>query len=271
VRNTGLFMSWSHSLTTIAICGALLLSGTTIADAKRLAGERSLSKTKYGYAITEENVRGGRQSQRFELRSGDCWKDTKWSDCENNRSRTEIELKHQWKYGTDKWFGFSVLVAKDFPLSNRTWTTIAQIHQVNGFKAKEPDGSVSTPNHLQLALNGDTLILAVHTQVDDKYVVVEKAIAPASQVKGKWVDIQLRFDTSSNTGKIQVYMNGSLFSELPNSVIKKPNHYYFKYGIYTDGEKTWGKDRPTMIIHFDEMRIGNTRESVGFDAQNPID
>ena len=51
---------------------------------------------KYGMQVVNKSdghpVRAGKQSIRFELRAGDCGKDTdgKWNDCKTNRERHEL-------------------------------------------------------------------------------------------------------------------------------------------------------------------------------------
>ncbi len=41
----------------------------------RLTGERSLSTTSWGYSVVSDIVRAGKDSQRFEVRPGDCGED----------------------------------------------------------------------------------------------------------------------------------------------------------------------------------------------------
>ena len=54
---------------------------------------------KYGMQVVNKSdgypVRTGEKSIRFELRAGDCGKDTdgKWSDCKTNRERHELSAR----------------------------------------------------------------------------------------------------------------------------------------------------------------------------------
>ena len=50
----------------------------------RLTGVRSLSTASWGYSVVSDIVRAGKESQRFEVRPGDCGEDSGWSDCDNN-------------------------------------------------------------------------------------------------------------------------------------------------------------------------------------------
>ena len=59
----------------------------------RLDGNRSLNDKKHGYAISSDVARAGKKSQRFEVRAGDCGEEIGWSDCANDRERSEIIVK----------------------------------------------------------------------------------------------------------------------------------------------------------------------------------
>ena len=55
----------------------------------------------------------GEKSIRFELNDGECGYEPKWSDCENDRERTELYYKrYPSKY--ERWYQFYIFLPKDY-------------------------------------------------------------------------------------------------------------------------------------------------------------
>jgi len=78
--------------TVLGISGIVFLTGCNV---DRLPGSRSLNDTPHGYQIVNAPVRAGQESQRFEVRPGDCGKSKTWNDCETDRERSEIALSQR--------------------------------------------------------------------------------------------------------------------------------------------------------------------------------
>lgn len=89
------------AISLMIVAMLLSLSPNATMALGRLEGHRSLNDKKHGYAISSDVARAGRKSQRFEVRAGDCGEDPGWSDCANNRERSEISIKKTWGYGKD--------------------------------------------------------------------------------------------------------------------------------------------------------------------------
>ena len=188
---------------SLALAGALALTAcVTTSGSGRLAGERSLSSTPYGYAIVSDVARAGSQSQRFDVRPGDCgtdrWSD--WNDCENDRERSEIMLdRKKWKYGSNTWIGFSVFLPPDFQTSSRVRTTVGQIHHKGG-----PSGSAnnlpSFPPLMQLEMLGDRYCMRTHILSGDcdnvKNNVRDFNLIAIHEMRGRWTDVAINFNTS---------------------------------------------------------------------------
>ena len=55
----------------------------------------------------------GNNSIRFESNNGECWQEPVWSDCKNDRERTELYYeKKPWK--KERWYRFYIYLPKDY-------------------------------------------------------------------------------------------------------------------------------------------------------------
>jgi hypothetical protein len=254
------------------LCAALLLVfglSACMEVSNELPVERSLNNTAHGYKTISSPTRKGEQSQRFEVRPGDCGRDFKWSDCDVGSERSEVAVKQQWHHGDDVWIGFSIYVPPNIPKAN-TWTTIGQIHQ-NDVKMTAPDGSTKSPNHMQFAMSGNDLELAVWSQTEQGAHAESYYLRSIKSMEGKWTDIQWRFDTKNSNGDLEIWMDDRLVKRLSDTVTVKPSSYYFKYGIYRAGLKRLAAPIPTQVVIYDEVRIGSTREAVNVRSLPAVD
>ena len=252
----------------------------------------------YGHQISEDIVRKGKVSERFEIRHGDC----DYDDCTRDRRRIEYN-----KFGvpiTDvTWFAWSIYLPKDFDTLESANTTLGQI-------------KVLGPTQIPLvAVNARENDIRFHFQTPNyDETCVPVATDNIWLHRGKWIDIMVRldFDTEFKENKkyAQVYVNGvsDKRCDIYNPVILGPkDDVYFRYGIYNsyvsrwfDQNKTkevnltewthkhgtyhtissptnkpwdidWGVKLPTQVVHFDEVRLGPTRESVDINMNEAVD
>ena len=242
----------------------------------RLQGERSLNDTAYGYSIVSNLVRAGAQAQRFEVRAGDCADDpwSSWSDCENNRERSEISLNRRWAYGADMWIGFSVYLPESFETSSRVKTTVGQIHQ-KGAATGTAGGLPSRPPLMQLEMRGNRYFLRVHLLSGDadnvRNDVVDFTLVDIRDMRGRWTDIAINFNTAEGEELLEVYVNGERKARHTNWITFEPESYYFKYGIYRSFVTRHGGPMPTQILFIDEVRMGASLESVMVSEAQPVD
>ena len=108
----------------------LILCNNAFAKTKFSEVKKALKKDGYGKAIPEEfhNLNSpkainpvsvsdfsivGENSIRFESNNGECGKEPKWSDCENDRERTELYYKKiSWK--KERWYRFYIHLPEDY-------------------------------------------------------------------------------------------------------------------------------------------------------------
>lgn len=255
----------------ISLLCVLLLEGCI---SGRLVGFRSLSTTSWGYGVVESPVRAGKQSQRFEVRPGDCAADGKWSDCKNNRERSEYSLRRAISPGRDTWIAFSVYVPEDFADSPRVATSMGQIHQKGG-PSGTAGGLPSFPPLLQLNMKGGLYRACIHilsgspTNIGDRCDYY--TLAALDDMRGRWTDVTIHFDTTDRTSLMEIFVNGEEKARLSDFVRFWPKEYYVKYGLYRSFVSRHGGPMPTQVAWFDEVRIGKTREAVAIDPANPVD
>lgn len=239
-----------------------------------VSGSRSLSSTLHGYSLTSEIVRAGDQSQRFEVRAGDCGAEPGWSDCTNDRERSEIRVLKRWTYGSNQWIGFSVYLPEDFKTSSKVNTTVGQIHQLGG-PTGTAGGLKSYPPLMQMNLKGSTYSMCVHilsgstTNVRDECNFLK--IMDIADMRGTWTDLVINLDTSDDKQRMDVYANNKKVASISDWIKFRPRHYYLKYGIYRSFVSKHPGPMPTQILYIDEVKMGDTRESVRVNTQLPVD
>ena len=203
-------------------------------------------------------VRAGEKSIRFELRSGDCDKDSEgsWSDCKNDRERHELSggKKVDKMSGGEYWFSWSVYFPKDhqnlYPLSNN----YGQFHQQDGppvFMFKELKDGYSV----------------VRTIGDIDYDV--KKLVDNKDMPGSWIDILINAKwTKKDNGFFKVWVNDELKYDYKGPT-KTKTYVYQKFGIYSTGITKYinykNVEVPTRVIYFDEVRKSKKREKVALN------
>jgi len=247
-------------------------------------------------------VRSGKQSVRFEVRSGDCEKnyydDSEWSDCDNDRERHELSGGGDTMSEGEYWFSWSIYFPEDhinlYPLFNN----YGQFHQKGG----APVFMFKEDNH------GYTLLRTIDDNDHDEKVLINK-----TKMLGNWFDILINAKwTKKENGFFKVWVNDKLKYDYKGATMSAKSVYY-KFGIYRTGisryinyknlDAIWGcfkekgytteentalftlnkkkighkismqiykkcKDYykhtevPTTIVYFDEVRKGKSKESV---------
>ncbi len=258
----------------LTFAAILSLLFAQVADARRLAGERSLSKTKWGYALVKSPTRAGKRAQRFEVRPGDCSRDSGWDDCANDRERSEYRVKKSIAYGTDSWIGFSIYLPPDFYASPSVNTTVGQIHQRGG-PSGTARGLPSNPPLLQLEMRNNTYKVGVHilsgsaTDVRDEVRYFD--LSSLSAMRGRWTDVMIHLDTSGGRQVLEVYINGKRKAQLANFIGFVPKEYYFKYGIYRSFVSKERRPMPTQMLIIDEVKFGKSAGAVAVNPKKPVD
>jgi hypothetical protein len=244
---------------------------------------------KHRFKMVKSPVRRGNKAQRYEIRHGDCGKTSGYSDCDNDRGR--IERKEKPKNSMSKpnqgtWYGYSILIPKDFVSLGKGNTILSQ-------------AKVEKHGTPLWALNFN----------DKPYVLFgDGKHCPMGSMKswmGKWVDVTVyaHYGLSGQPVYFELYKDGKRICKrtkpiMPASYANKKQKIGLKYGIYSSyvsrylsrhatkkvtaaafkqkhstGSSSksaakrpfdydWGVKLPTHVIYYDEMRYGKTRAAV---------
>ena len=242
-----------------------LINGTAFSKTKFSQVKKALKEDKYGKAIPEQfhflNARHainpvsvsdfsivGEKSVRFELNDGECGYEPKWSDCENDRERTELYYK-RYPSKAERWYQFYIFLPKDYNSVAPSKMSLIQ------WKRHKPSKVLVMFQHMHAGLtfnrNGDTF--------RDSYVLLKKN----EELLGNWT--QIIFNTNwhpdPDKGFMRVWIDGQLkidFEGISNHP-SKGKEQSLRYGLYNSSMSRYKnifetKKMPQRIIFFDGVR-----------------
>ena len=183
---------------------------------------------KHGFQIVNKEdghpVRAGSQSIRFEVRQGDCGKDSdgSWSDCKNDRERHELSGAQSHMVKGEYWFSWSIYFPEDhknlYPLSN----AFGQFHQKEG-----------NPIFMFKELKDGYSIVRSITDKDEDYN--QQNLLNNEEVLGKWFDILINAKwTKKKDGFFKIWINDELKYNYVGPT-KSKSKVYQKFGVYRTG------------------------------------
>ena len=255
------------------------------------------SRQGYAYGLSEEVFLSPPESERFELRHGDCGRDPYWSDCHNDRQR--IERVSSWSRARSLIYRFALYLPAEFKSLHPANTSLAQV------KAKSWRHPI-----WMIQLNGENL----EWHFND--VGRSCPLLPLSEMRGRWTRFVIHADYwGQDNGPIRkdgrygaIWVNGKRIScyalkapltgpGLRQALGKKGSS--FRYGIYNsyvsryldafsthqvdaiqwadvhENEGTinysrtnrpfdldWGITLPTQIVFFDDISISTAPPSL---------
>jgi hypothetical protein len=281
----------------MAFCLTVVMGGPAMAiDASfgipvagRVALEGLSFDGAYRFGYVNGVARRGQQAQRFEIRHGDCGRASRVNDCDKDRGRVEMKEKpknNMSRPNQGVWYGYSVLIPKDFVSLGRGNTMLGQV------KAE----GLSSPLW-SLTFNDAPKLRFADKKNGHK-------LGSIASWKGRWIDITIyaHYGRSGQDVYFQLYKDGKLLCQrrspfVPKHVAQSNPKLGLKYGIYnsfvsrylakhgrtpaaakkgprmcSDGKckspsatpfrYEWGVRLPTHVIYYDEMRFGARREHV---------
>ena len=251
-------------------------------DIRSQSTAHTLNRTRgYSYKIDNTIVRRGSESERMELRDGDCSSNGDWSDCKHGNARYEREESNdrQITYGNVHWLGYSIYVPKE------GWERI--------FPGKIYAGQVKPiggRSHVQSSLGARPAVaLELAQDVSVRLPQTWNNCSTGLTINyflDKWTDVVIMMDTSYEDSNgdgvfLEVYIDDKLVCKQTHSFLVKQFHSHskqlgFRYGIYDIAHKEqrdyWkyvNKTNPsiepkvpTKVIYYDEMRLGKERIDV---------
>jgi hypothetical protein len=237
----------------------MLIAGCAGYESKGMFSfKRSLNNRPYGFkkVSAPHPVRVGKTSERFEVKPGDCYWNTGWNDCKNDRERSELSEQEPYSsIGREYWYGWSIFIPKSYPNIYPTKTALGQFHQKQ--VGRPP---VMFQNHnggYWLDLN------QMNGRSSGYYLLI-----PEGKLRGRWHDIIVHAKWSKDeSGFIRVWVNGVLKVKHSGPLTKYSHPIYFKYGIYRSFLSRYKNANnidkvPIQVVYFDEVRKGRSREDV---------
>jgi len=245
-------------LTTLLMFG---LSNLTIAEefTKGSTTFNPVSHNKpYGYSLSDDFVKAGNFSQRFEVRHGDCGGTSDWNDCKTDRRRIEryVETTRAEKAGKVVWYSWSIYVPEDFRPVFPATTTFGQVKLKGGRLPIWQIWQMRPPRAKWIGLRAS----ASHTNPENDCKLIHK-----SEFLGRWTDILIKADYSTkkepNKKYLQAWVNGEMadcdFSTpiLTDEIIRirdkkmdPRGEVNFRYGIYNAYISRWLNKHKTKEV-----------------------
>ena len=244
-----------HSICLVALSSLVLIGCSTIDRGNFGHMKRSLSHTSYGHEVIQDptNKAPTDQVERFELRHGDCSSNQTWSDCNNDRERTELSQQGNNRYGSSSWYGWYFYVPKSYKNIYPVKVALGQFHQ----------RSESPVFMFQNSSGG----LVIDRQANG-WSMEKKRVIKRDELRGKWHRIEVHAKwTRNETGFFRVFVNGQEKYNYQGKTAKKGT--YFKYGIYRSFVSRYlGENKiPTQVIYYSGVRKGTNRQSLEITNQ----
>ena len=200
----------------------------------------------------------GDKSFRFEVNNGECGQEPKWSDCENERERSELYYEwnsnqfgkpddEQWK--KEKWYRFFVFIPKEHNILAPSQTSIIQ------WKRNKPSRVIIMFRYhhggLYFDMNGDTFRPGAfyHLKYD-------------KDMREQWTEIlfNTNWHPDKDKGFMKVWIDGKMkidYKGVANTKIG--NELNLRYGIYSSGlnlyRKAFGETKhKKRVIYFDGVK-----------------
>ena len=242
----------------LIIFGLLLSACTTIDRGSFGQFNRSLNTTNYGYLVIKDPTKTAPTEivEAFEVRQGDCSSNSGWSDCKNDRERSELSQRHR-KFestysGDEYWYGWSIYFPIDYPNIYPTKVALGQFHQRSSHPVwmfQNSDGGY----YLDDQVHGYTR--RYYKLIDDK------------NLRGKWHRIELHVKWAKDkNGFFVVWADGKKKINYKGQTMDA-YRVYFKYGIYRSfmsryKNKNHTNNVPTQVVYFSNVKRGKSREDL---------
>ena len=235
--------------------------------------KRSLNHKTYGYQVKEDTTTMAptKMIEVFEVKDGDCSSNSGWSDCDNDRERSELSGTKDNYPGNEYWYGWSIYFPQNYINIYPTKTALGQFHQ----KSSHPIWM------FQNFSGGYHLDQQVHGSTEKYYKLLNE-----KELRKKWhkVELHVRWSKKSD-GFFRVWINGVQKVNYSGQTMDA-SQAYFKYGIYRSflsryiSKKKWDvlgnlppdspKEAyqiedpkiPTQIVYYSNVKRANSREKL---------
>lgn len=213
------------------------------------------AKEDYSYQPESTYIRSGSISQRFEIHHGDCGQDPGWSDCLNDRQRVERGYDtNLWK-DQIVWYGFSVYLPQNFEAISPSNTILGQVKLVS---YRQPLWN--------FYVSKDIFFFEANASFSKCDLI------PTKDMLGKWTDIALGVDYSTDKGFLmggyeknyfyELWVNGNkvncnlagkpvLTKKMINETQRDRVDFHFDWGIYHSYVSKWLDKNKTKALNLE--------------------
>ncbi|WP_417812279.1 polysaccharide lyase [Thalassospira alkalitolerans] len=216
--------------------------------------KRSLNTTSHGYQQVPDPTGTASTAivERFEVQPGDCGRDSGWSDCAQDRERSELSEGSDNHAGSTYWYGWDIYFPDDYPNIYPTKTALGQFHQHKSHPVwmfQNGDGGYSLDDQ-------------VFGSTRRYYKLISE-----KDLRGKWHRIELQVKWGRNQdGFFKVWVNGNQKVDYTGTTLRS-SATYFKYGIYRSFMSRYRavkkvEDVPGQIVYYANVRRANTRQEL---------
>jgi hypothetical protein len=208
----------------------------------------------YSIQRVHEPRRHNSDSLRFEIRSGEAWV----SEDQSSSFRTEVNTFHQAPMNSENWYGFSLMLPKDFPIEDNrlvlaqwwalTKEYLGEVHRSPPLQLRYADGRMS----VRLRTSDLRVVKDPEAYREDKLFETRKF------QHGIWNDFVFHVKWSfSQDGFIRVWWNGKqVVDYVGRTTYNDDVGPKFKFGLYRNDSKA------TYVSYMSEVREGASRAAV---------
>ncbi len=217
---------------------------------------RSLNDKSYGYSVIPDPTKSSiehsspAQVERFEVRDGDCSANRGWSDCDNDRERSELSEKSKTTFAGERhWYSWKIYFPEDYVNIYPAKVALGQFHQDRAHVVWM----------FQNADGGYYLDDQVFGRTRKYYPLISE-----EDLRGRWhkVEVDAKWSTS-NDGWFRVWINGEQKVDYAGQTMEA-KAVYFKYGLYRSFVSRY-KIRhsadvvPTQVVLFKDVARAESR------------
>jgi len=210
---------------------------------------RSLNTQSHGYKFINDPTGSApaKKVEQFEVRSGDCHFNKSWSDCENDRERSEVREKGKLtSRGSKSWYGWYFYVPDNWPNVYPTKTVLGQFHQQD-----------SHPVWMFLNIRGG-LALDDHSTGRSSRII---ELIPEKDFVGRWHRIEMHVKWKSNKkGFLKIWVNGKKKIDYKGKTMSAKK-VYFRYGVYRSFVSRYKEFAQTKKVPSQRALFANVRKS----------
>ena len=207
----------------------------------------------YGALIVNKNngypVYDGNESLRFEVRDGDCGWNDGFSDCQTDRSRSEIHSMEFENYNLNKIVTYisHIYIPNQIKFRPSGINNLLVMNQVN---YSDSSGKVFGALAYLVMENNNTLLIRTHKNFT---WIGLKDYKITDFPYDKWITLKYEIKMSYNEdGYIKVYQNGiPLVYENRPTIPSKTGLLNLKLGIYNSLRSSATESYPTQIMYID--------------------